>query len=161
MTAVASPIASNSAPVQHGSFVLERHFAATPAQVFAAWATLEAKRQWFFCSDWPAAQHELDFRIGGRERNRTGPVGGPVHEYDALYHDIVPDQRIILSYSMAIGGSRISVSLLTVDLQAAGSGCQMTLTEQLAVLDDRYPIAERKHGTNEGLNNLAAYLQHA
>lgn len=159
MTAIARQFGGNNQTVQHGSFVLQRQFASTPAQVFAAWASIDAKRQWFVCSDWPPSQHELDFRIGGRETNRTGPVGGPLHLYEALYHDIVPDRRIILSYTMTIGDSRISVSLLTVDLQPVNGGCQLTLTEQMAVLDDRYPLAERQHGTDEGLNNLAAYLQ--
>jgi uncharacterized protein YndB with AHSA1/START domain len=45
---------------------------------------------------WEKGSHELDFRVGGREGLSGGPKGGPVQAFDALYQDIVPDQRIMV-----------------------------------------------------------------
>ena len=85
----------------HATFVIERTYPASPARVFAAWADPAAKARWFVGPDeWNQGPHEFDFRVGGRERVSGGPAGGPVHSFDGLYQDIVPDQRIVYTYDM-------------------------------------------------------------
>lgn len=60
------------------TFTIERHYPARPARVFAAWASVEAKARWAYCDEaWKPRLHELDFRVGSRERAITGPAGGP------------------------------------------------------------------------------------
>lgn len=154
-------IATSAPPmsqVEHGTFTIERCFAATPAQVFACWSTSEAKLRWFHCSDWGRPDHQLDFRVGGRETNRTGPPGGQVHFYDARYEDIVPDQRIVLAYTMTLGSTRISSSLLTIEFLSDGKGTRMLFTEQMVSLDPQWPVSSREEGTRIGLDNLAKEL---
>jgi uncharacterized protein YndB with AHSA1/START domain len=144
----------------HATFVIERAYAASPARVFAAWAEPAAKARWFACHDeWKIAVHELDFRVGGRERLRTGPPGGTVHAFDGQYHDIVPDQRIVYSYDMHLDETRISVSLATVELKPAGAGTRLIFTEQAVFLDGTANAAEREEGTRVGLDNLDAALR--
>jgi uncharacterized protein YndB with AHSA1/START domain len=122
--------------VRHATFAIERSYDASPARVFAAWATPAAKGMWFVGPDeWQKSNHELDFRVGGRERVSGGPKGGPVHAYDACYQDIVPNVRIILSYDMHLDDKRISVSLATIELKPAGAGTRLIYTEQGAFLD--------------------------
>lgn len=60
----------------HTTFVIERSFAASPAQVFAAWATPEAKARWFAGppDKWNETHRELDFRVGGRLTMSTGEL---------------------------------------------------------------------------------------
>lgn len=53
--------------VTHATFRLERVYPASPARVFAAWADPDAKARWFAGR---ADEHQLDFRVGGREVNR-------------------------------------------------------------------------------------------
>jgi uncharacterized protein YndB with AHSA1/START domain len=146
--------------VSHASFTIERRYDATPSRVFAAWSRPESKRRWFAChDDWQVTEFELDFRIGGRERVRTGPVGGTVHALDGIYHDIVPDQRIIYSYDMHLDAAHISVSLATVELRPDDAGTLLLFTEQTAFLDRLYDDpAEREAGTRIGLDNLATAL---
>lgn len=146
------------APVQHDSFTLERHYDAALALVYRCWSTLADKKRWFFCADWGPSEHTLDFRVGGREYSCTGPAEGPKHIYEAVYQDIVPQQRFVLAYTMTVGEQRISSSLLTVELFADGAGTRLKLTEQIAVLDGRYTVADRKHGTAIGLDHLADAL---
>ncbi|RJG10607.1 polyketide cyclase [Pseudomonas cavernicola] len=144
----------------HATFVIERNYDASPAQVFAAWAEPAAKARWFVGPDeWEASDHELDFRVGGRESVSGCAAGGPVHEYDACYQDIVPDQRIVYSYDMHLNETRISVSLATVELKPAGSGTRLIFTEQAVFLDGIDNVAERERGTRDLLDNLGAELQ--
>lgn len=145
--------------VVHATFVIERSYPAAPARVFAAWADPTAKSRWFAGPDeWQAGPHELDFRVGGREQVSGGPPGGPVHTFDACYHDIVPNERIISSYDMYLDGTRISSSLATVEFIADDAGTRLIYTEQGAFLDGHDAPAERERGTAELLDALGAAL---
>jgi uncharacterized protein YndB with AHSA1/START domain len=146
--------------VTHATFVIERTYDAAPARVFAAWATPEAKRRWFGGpEDWERGRYELDFRVGGRERASGGPADGPVHVYDACYQDIVPNERIIISYDMHLGDKRISVSLATVELKPAGKGTRLVFTEQGAFLDGFDDPRLRERGTADLLDALGKELE--
>jgi uncharacterized protein YndB with AHSA1/START domain len=144
----------------HTTFVIERTYPAAPSRVFHALADKEAKSKWFAGpDDWGVAKFEMDFRVGGRELNSGGPKGGPVHSFSAVYHDIVPDQRIIYSYDMHIDDQRISVSLATVELKPEGSGTRLVFTEQGAFLDGYDDPGDRERGTRELLDALGASLK--
>jgi uncharacterized protein YndB with AHSA1/START domain len=135
---------------------VERVYDASPARVFAAFATAEAKAAWSTChTDWECA--EFDFRVGGRERGRGGPPGGPTYAVDATYHDIVPGRRIVYAYDMYVDDTRASVSLVTVDLVADGPRTRLTFTEQGAFLDGN-DVGGREIGTGDGLDRLAEVL---
>jgi uncharacterized protein YndB with AHSA1/START domain len=145
--------------VTHSTFSLERTYDASPARVFAAFADGEQKAAWFGGPpDWNQPEFEFDFRVGGRERNSGGPKGGPIHRFEALYYDIVPDERIVYSYEMHLDDKRISVSLATIELAAAGDGTRLTLTEQGAYLDDFDDPKLRETGTRDLLEALGAHL---
>jgi uncharacterized protein YndB with AHSA1/START domain len=146
--------------VTHATFVVERSYAASPARVFAAWANPAAKARWFVGPhECETAAFEIDFRVGGREINRGGPKGGPVHSFEGHYHDIVPNQRIVYTYDMHLDDTRISVSLATVALMPAGNGTQLIFTEQGAFLDGYDNVAQREQGTRELLDALGAELR--
>ena len=143
----------------HSTFVLERNYPAAPARVFAAWADPAAKSRWFAGpDDWHTTVPEFDFRVGGRERLRTGPKAGKAHYFDAIYQDIVPEQRIVYSYDMHIGDARISVSLDTVELEASGTGTRLVFTEQAVFLDGYDDAGSRERGTADLLDKLGRAL---
>jgi uncharacterized protein YndB with AHSA1/START domain len=144
----------------HASFVIERAFDATPARVFAAWADPKAKARWFVGPDnWEKSNHQLDFRVGGRETVSGGPPGGPVHSYNALYQDIVPNERIVTTYEMHMDDKRISVSVATLEFKPAGAGTKFILTEQGVFLDGFDKPELREEGSRELLDNLEAALR--
>ncbi|HEX2033441.1 MAG TPA: SRPBCC family protein [Chloroflexota bacterium] len=146
--------------VTHATFVVERSYDASPARVFAAWADPAAKARWWAGpEEWGPTTHELDFRVGGRELSRGGPRGGPVHTFDAIYQDIVPNERIIYTYDMRLDETRISVSLATVELKPHGRGTLLVFTEQGAFLDGHEIPSRRREGTGELLDALGAELR--
>ena len=103
--------------VVHSTFVVERSYPATPAKVFSAFSTPDAKRRWFFDPHDPMpSRHEMDFRVGGKEINAGCPSDGQMHFFNAVYQDIVPDSRIVYSYELLFGETRVSVSLTTIEL---------------------------------------------
>ncbi len=137
----------------HSTFVIEREYDASPARVFAAWADVNAKGQWFGAG----GQHELDFEEGGREHLEVAGESA-VYSYDALYEDIVPNERIVYTYNMRRDGVRISVSVTTVELVAAGAGTHLRLTEQGVFLDGEDEPEGREHGTKALLDKLGEAL---
>jgi uncharacterized protein YndB with AHSA1/START domain len=145
---------------RHATFVIERSYAATPARVFAAWADRGSKARWFTGPDeWKKSEHELDFRVGGRERVSGGPKGGPVHTYEARYHDIVDERRIVSTYDMFMDDTRISVSIATVEFAPEGKGTRLKYTEQAVFFDDYDDSGSREHGTRALLDNLDRVLR--
>ncbi len=138
----------------HATFVIERTYDASPARVFAAWASLEAKRAWFGPRDDNERSHELDFRVGGQERFAVALDDGTVYSYAALYQDIVADARIVYTYEMHRNEDRISVSVTTVEMRSAEGGAALRYTEQAVFLDGHDAPAQREHGTRELLDAL-------
>jgi uncharacterized protein YndB with AHSA1/START domain len=104
--------------VEHATFTVKRTYEASPARVFAAWAEPAAKTRWF--GGGGSGEHELDFRIGGREFSRGSGPDGQTYTFEARYQDIVADERIVYAYEMQLEGTRISVSLGTVQLKPGG-----------------------------------------
>jgi uncharacterized protein YndB with AHSA1/START domain len=146
--------------VAHSTFVIERTFDAAPPRVFKAFSDPASKALWFHGpEEWPQMKHELDFRVGGRERNGGGPVGGPVHLFECRYHDIVPNERIVYTYEMYLDDARISVSVATIELKPAGKGTKLVLTEQGAFLDGHDSVDSRERGTQALMDALGASLE--
>ena len=88
-----------------------------------------------------------------------GPPGGPVHYYNAIYQDIVPNERIVLTYEMHMDKTRISVSLGTTEISATEGGTKLVYTEQGAYLDGHDNVAQREAGCRELYEALAVELQ--
>jgi uncharacterized protein YndB with AHSA1/START domain len=145
---------------EHASFVVERTYDAAPHRVFAAWAEPAAKQRWFSGPDGSdQLEYTLDFRIGGREISRIRMPDDPTYTYDAYYHDIVVDERIVYAYTMDRDDTRISVSVATVEFEPAGAGTRLIFTEQDVLLDGHDKVEYREHGTISLLDSLAEALR--
>src|SRR5436190_7249422 len=142
--------------VEHATFVVERRYEAAAERTFAAWADQEAKARWFVDSD---AHLELDLRVGGRESNRGTAPDGNAYTYEAIYQDIVPAERIVYTYEMALDGTRISISLATVEFKPELDGTRLVFTEQGAFLDGHETPARRERGMGSLLDSLGQWLQ--
>ncbi|MDT4942557.1 MAG: hypothetical protein QOJ34_2646 [Pseudonocardiales bacterium] len=145
--------------VVHDSFSIERTYPAAPDRVFAAWTTLDAKKQWFGneAGIEPVGEQTLDFRVGGQE-HFTAKAEGRVYDFDATYCDIVENERIVWTYDMRMDGERISVSLATVEIAGTPGGTKLVMTEQGAFLDGLDTNDQRREGTEQFLGNLASFL---
>jgi uncharacterized protein YndB with AHSA1/START domain len=142
--------------VEHAIFVVERRYGAAPERVFVAWADRDAKAQWFGS---PEDRVELDFRVGGQELHEgIDPRGNP-YTFRATYQDIVEPERIVYTYEMLLGQTRISVSIATVELRPDGDGTRLVYTEQGAFLDGHDTPARRQHGMGSLFDALGRALR--
>lgn len=146
--------------VTHGHFVIERHYPVSPERVFAAFADASKKRRWFVEGENSIVdEHSLDFRVGGLEKTLIRfPQGGAMSN-ESYYHDIVPNQRIVLSYAMTFMGKRISASLATFELLPKDGGTTLVFTDQLAFFEGADGLKMREDGWQQLLERLAQELK--
>lgn len=140
----------------HSTFRLERYYEATPARVFHAFADMAAKRRWLVEGEgFEVFEYAADFRVGGREFSRFRFGESPHIINEAIYQDIVPNERIVFCYRMAMGGVPMSASLTTIELTPQDNGTLLIHTEQGVYLDGSDDGTGRKEGTRGLLEILA------
>ncbi|HEV7136452.1 MAG TPA: SRPBCC family protein [Steroidobacteraceae bacterium] len=155
----ASEIATRS--VVHAIFDLERTYPAPVARVWKAFTDLTAKEKWFAGTPgkWQLLERQMDVRVGGREVLKGRWANGSVSTFDAVYHDVIENERLVYSYQMFRDDRKISVSLATLQFCAQGSRTALMLTEQGAFLDGYDDAGSREHGTGLLLDALGTSLQ--
>jgi uncharacterized protein YndB with AHSA1/START domain len=146
--------------VIHSTFVIERSYAVSPERVFAAFADPAKKRRWFVEGEGHDVEHfEMDFQVGGKELARfrftkDSPVKNFTCTSDAIFQDIVPNRRVVLTSTMTIAGKRISAALATVELIPSDKGTDLILTHQAAFFEGADGPAMREEGWRKLLDRL-------
>jgi len=153
-----SGIASRS--VVHGTFHLERTYDAPVSRVWRALTDPDAKAKWFGPppGQWEVLERRMDVRVGGTERAKGRWESGMVSTFDAIYQDVIENQRLVYTYTMHLDEKKISVSLATMQLKADGARTTLLLTEQGAFLDGYDDAGSREEGTRHLLDALGASL---
>ena len=122
--------------VIHNTFVTERKYPATPQRVFAAFADPAKKRRWFAeGEDHEIEEFDMDFQVDGKEHGRyrfkeTSALAGREFATDAIYQDIVANQRLVIASTMNFGDQRISATLATFEFLLYEGGTNLILTHQ-------------------------------
>jgi uncharacterized protein YndB with AHSA1/START domain len=151
-------------PVVHSTFVIERTYPKPPERVFSAFADAATKRRWFAeAESHDVEEFEMDFRVGGVERaryrlNARTPFEGVVLASEGSYQDIVPDRRIVTASTMALGGRRISASLVTIELVPTAEGTDLVCTHQGAFFEGADGPEMREAGWRQLLDRLTDEL---
>lgn len=133
--------------VDHHDFTITRTLPHTPAQVFDAWADPAKKAKWYAdAPDFSEEQITYDFRVGGREYESATHAGGVRHTMESEYTNIVPNERIVFTYSMTLDDKPLSTSLTCVTFEALDGGTLMTFTEHGVHLDGIDTGEQREEG---------------
>ena len=147
------------APTLHATLVFEREVSASPKAVFAAFADPAARAQWGTPSDTAIVIYDdADFRVGGQDHFRCGPKSNPNIHGVTHYLDIVADRRVISSETLVVDGSRLCVSLTTLELAPDGNKTRLKNTTQLASFIGEAMVNGHTLGTNAALDSLVRYF---
>ncbi|MGH1564540.1 SRPBCC domain-containing protein [Mumia sp. DW29H23] len=152
--------------VRHDTFTVTLDVPAPTSRVYEAFADPAVRGRWFRLPGRDATSTH-DFRIGGGETARSTfrSLDGTAEEvaYDSRFVDLVPDQRIVLTYETHVDGVLRWASLVTVELVPDGEGTQLRWTEQVAFAtptgDGAHDLPHVRGGIRLQLNGLPAALR--
>lgn len=135
--------------------ILVRHIRARPATVFDLLSTAEGLTSWWGPDDQPVSSAEADVRVGGAYRVRFRTPDGREHECAGTFLDIVPPERIVMTWRWTLGGEAVEagrVSRVEMHVRAAGTGTEFTLIH--AGLRDEESKASHAWGWTGALDKL-------
>lgn len=147
--------------VVHAMFRIERTYGASAGRVWKALTDPAAKSRWFGSApgdQLTVLERAMDVRPGGAERLKGRWRNGVTSCFDAVYHDVIENERLVYSYEMHMDDKKISVSLATMELKPEGAGVRVVVTEQGAFLDGYDDAGAREHGTGMLLDALGRSL---
>ncbi len=144
--------------VHHDTIIVSRDLPASVATVFGVWCDAKALERWYLpgVEGWESQVLEHEFKVGGRKHLSFGPAGEPPYTEDCRYEDIVADERILYSMTVATGAGRITSSMVTIEFAAIDTGTRVAMTEQIAILDGGDTTEERRRGWGEVFDKLEA-----
>lgn len=147
----------------HDTFAIERHYPHSRERLYVALSDPSIKRRWYSAERPGVMEFELDFRLGGIERQHytlgdDTPFPGAVIENEGRIEDIVPEQRIVLTSTTTFAGKRISTALITYELADDDGGTKLTLTHQCAFYEGADGPEMRRAGWETLLDVLARTL---
>ena len=143
----------------HGTFVIERTYAAPIAAVWCAVTDTEARQHWFGGGpEFEVREQSHDFRIGGRAVEDGRWRDGPRSRFESVYVEILDGRRVVFTYDMWVDDRHMSTSLTTITLEREGDGTRMTYTEQAVHLDGLDTVEGREEGTRGLLDALGVYV---
>ena len=140
---------------------IKRTFAAPQQTLFDAWTKPERLKKWFLMAN-PANVnqiHEVDLRVGGKIRAEAVNQEGKKHRLLAVFKEIVPQEKLVYSWTWEEGMPDSGESLVTVQFRQLGESnfTEVTLTHE------RFPNSEVRDRHNQGwnacMNTLEAVLK--
>jgi uncharacterized protein YndB with AHSA1/START domain len=151
-----SPSILTKPSVVHETLTLENTYKASPARVFAAWESVEARLRWSKPHPSTGLVYDAhDFRVGGKDIARCGPADDMRFRAEVHYLDIVPAKRLIFSERISENDKPMATSLITVEFREKGKDTHQVVTMQIVALDGSDMVEGYKEGWEPTLDNLA------
>lgn len=145
---------------QHSTIVIGRLFDAPVAAVYRAFrdpATRQSQRPG---SDGSVIMlDEADLRVGGRDVFRFGQRGNPRFHGHSLYHDIVPECRIVCTDVVCERDMRLSIAVSTFEIKSLADRTQLKVTAQLVFLHHAVTLEVSNARYQTLFGNLARALE--
>jgi len=113
------------------SLTLVRRVKARPSVVFDAVTTAEGIARWWGPDTGPVLIAEVDPRKGGRYRVRFRKLDGTEHESSGEFLDVVPPERVVMSWRWKGGEEDPNESRVEIVLRAIPEGTEITFTHSL------------------------------
>ena len=137
---------------QKPSLSIVRKFSVEPARVWRAWTDPQALTAWMAPSDaFSVRVLECDVRVGGRFRIVMRSPDGEDNDVSGVYREVATNRRLVFTWAWKSTPER--QSLVTVELQAAGNGTELTLKHE------EFADAEARDKHNQGWNSCLGRLE--
>ena len=130
---------------------LDRHYDATPEEVWRAWTDPQEMKRWWG----PGANDvvhlaEADVRVGGRFRVAFTSDSDEVLEVSGVYSEVVPNRKLVFTWAWKIAPEQ--ESQVTVTFEPSRGGTDLTL------LHEQFFDAGARDAHEEGWSNALAKI---
>jgi uncharacterized protein YndB with AHSA1/START domain len=130
---------------QGEKIIIRKIISASREKVFKAWTDPESIRHWMCPGDIRETEAHLDVRPGGSFRiTMKGP--NMDYEHTGTYRIVEPPSRLVFTW-ISTKGTHDQETIVTVQLEARGNQCELTLTHEK--LPDRESIRSHRRGWGE------------
>ena len=124
MSTQQSPVQDTSPQQQH-TLIIDRHFKATPLEVFTAWTDPEQLLKWWGPEGMTMGEHKLDIREGGSFETTMVSSTGDTHTVGGKYLELTSPSRLVMTWAWIRDGKRGHETRITMELSAADGGTHM------------------------------------
>jgi uncharacterized protein YndB with AHSA1/START domain len=146
-----------------------RIFQASPEEVFQAFVSAEALREWWSPKGYVVVEAHADARVGGHYSlvMRT-PTGSETVHVRGSYEEITPPHKLVFTHTFEDQGSgglfaRVGLAAhltrVTVEFKARGSATELVLVQENVPTPDAEELV--RVGWQGIFDNLATYLGRA
>jgi len=136
---------------------LHRVLRCPPGRIYRAFLDPAALVKWNPPHGFTAQVHELDARVGGRNRmSFTNFSTGTTHSFGGEYLELIPDQRIV-STDLFDDPNLPGEMRTTVELRAVSCGTEVSITQE--GVPDMIPPEACHVGWQESLDLLAKLVE--
>ncbi|MEO0664829.1 MAG: SRPBCC domain-containing protein [Pseudomonadota bacterium] len=141
--------------LMHDTVVFDRTFPASPERLFQAYADPKEREIWSPPFEGTAVSIDSsDFRAGGQESARCGPVGDLKYRMEVRYHVVELGRHISFTETLWEGEMLLTVSQSTFEISPAGEGARLRLTDQMASYIGQDGLDGHREGYARMLDNL-------
>ncbi|MDA0161450.1 SRPBCC domain-containing protein [Solirubrobacter ginsenosidimutans] len=112
---------------------LDRVIAAPRSKVYRAWLDPEVLARWMGPDNFSVVVATVDERIGGAHYIEMLDSGGDRHTFESVIEELVPDERIVLTWRFHHDGLDTLLTLTFRD--AEGGGTQLRLEHERITLE--------------------------
>jgi len=138
------------------TLTMTRRFAAPRERVFAAWTDRALVARWFGPVDVTCTIHQWDARTGGAYSLTMHDADGDDMPLAGVFREIVPPERLVLTWVWGKGALAGRLTVLTLDFEAAGDATILHLSHALLPDDDW--AHKHRTGWNSCFDSLNATL---
>jgi len=132
---------------------IRRHYRVAPDKVWRAWTDPKALSEWFSPGSTTASTTaEIDLSVGGRYRIAFVAPDGERHEATGVYQEVVPQRRLVFSWSWKSTPER--VSRISIELTPVAGGTE------LSFVHDRFFDAQARDNHERGWQLFFTNLDH-
>ncbi|MET0909254.1 MAG: SRPBCC domain-containing protein [Ilumatobacteraceae bacterium] len=135
---------------------LERTIAAPRAKVYRAWLDPTVLARWMGPEGSSVVHATVDERVGGAHHLEMLGPDGAYYEFVSVIDELVPDERIVLTFRFDQDGEDTLLTLTFRD--AEGGGTALHLQHERITLRPPLDGSSVDTGWNETLTKLQAYF---
>jgi len=144
--------------LHHATITLDRAYSVRVERVFFEFADARARAKWSAPSNDALVYDEADFREGGCDVFRCGPLNDLKFRGVTTYQVIIPNRCVISTESLWEGAAQLAIALNTLEFEPTAEGANLRLTVQIASFVGSGLVAGYESGNRSALEGLARQL---